>query len=330
MQPELSVVIPTFNRAQLLKENLRGFLNQSLDKELFEIIVVDDGSDDGTAEVIAELNSHSLHQLRTYWQKNRFAGSARNLGIQKARGAIILLIDDDITPNPNLLKRHLKLHHEYPELEVGVLGQVMTGNTGVDLVNPDSRKVSYIFNAKNGDLLVDPGYLRTSNLSLKRDFIIQAGLFAEGLPCLQDTELAFRLKKRGLKLVFCQEAVGIHKEPVDTVEKVMKRGKKYGYTAAEWYDRIPQLRETIISAGRFNGGWGHFVSDPAKYFKNAVRRWAINRFTINLISEMAKRIPITSPPKKVLVRCCKEIWAYYLRHEFKKRRRQLDENKDRP
>jgi len=327
MQPELSVVIPTFNRAQLLRENLRALLDQSLDKQLFEIIIVDDGSNDGTAEAIAELRSHTSHHLRMYQEENKLAGCARNLGIKKARGAIILLIDDDITPNQELLQRHLELHQKYPELELGVLGRVITGNTGMDLCNPDSRIAFPIGTTKLGDPLVDAASLRTANLSLKKDFIEEAGLFIEGLPCFQDNELAFRLKKRGLRLIFCQEAIGIHREPTDTVEKVMKRGKKYGRAAAEWYDRIPELREMIISAGRLNEGGRHFISDPMKYLRNAIRRWTINRYTIGLILEIAQRIPITRPPNKILVRFCLEIFAYYYRHEFQRGRQQLHKEK---
>ena len=328
MQPELSVVIPTYNRAQLLKENLRALFNQSLSRERFEIIVIDDGSGDGTAEMLAEIKGRTTHHLRTYCQENKLAGSARNLGIQKAQGVIILLMDDDITPNPDLLKQHLEFHQKYPETEVGVFGRVMTGSTGIDLCHHDNRNVHCIGTTKDGDRLVYAGNLTTPNLSLKREFIIQAGLFTDGLPCLQDKELGFRLKEKGLRLIYCQEAVGIHRDPLDTVEKVVRSGKKYGRTLAEWYERIPQFQKEITSfAGRFNGGWRHFASDPLQYLKDAGRRWAINQYTIGLVLRIAHRMPITNPPKKILVRCCIEIWAYYYRHEFQKRKLELAKSK---
>jgi glycosyltransferase involved in cell wall biosynthesis len=324
MQPQLSVVIPTFNRAQLLKENLSALLDQSLDKKLFEIIVVDDGSTDETAEVLAEIGSKGFGLVYAHWQKNKFAGSARNLGIQNARGAIIFLIDDDITASPTLLERHLELHNRYPDPEVGVLGRIMTGSAGIDLCNPDYRKISFVGTTGTGEPLVDAIYLRTANVSLKREFILRVGLFNECLPCEQDMELALRLRKRGLKLIFCREAVGIHREPVDTIEKVVKRGKKYGRTLAEWHERIPEFKELIISMGRYNGGWAHFASQPVGYLKDAIRRWVVNQYTIGFTVRIAKSIPITNPPKKLLVRCCKEVLAYYCRHEFKKRKAELD------
>ena len=324
MQPELSVVIPTFNRAQLLKENLRALLDQSLDKKLFEIIIVDDGSTDETAEVLADIGSYAFGRVHAYWQKNKFAGSARNLGILKARGAIILLIDDDITASSTLLEKHLALHQKNPEREVGILGHIITGNMGVDLCNPDYRKISFVGTTETGEPLVDAIYLRTANVSLKREFILRAGLFNECLPCEQDMELALRLRERGLRLIYCQEAVSIHRDPVNTIEKVVIRGKKYGRTLAEWHERIPEFKELIISMGRYNGGWTHFASQPAKYLKDAIRRWVVNEYTIGFTVRIAKSIPITNPPKKLLVRCCKEVLAYYCRREFKKRKAELD------
>lgn len=328
MEPEISVVIPTHNRATILRETLEALFSQSLDKDRFEIVVVDDGSQDGTADMLAELSSRTSHHLRTYWQENKLAGTARNLGIQEAKAAIVLLMDDDIIPNPELLKQHLQLHRRYPEVDVGVSGRVITGSTNVDLCRPDYRKVPFNNTTDHGDPLIDAGSLVTQNISLKRKFIIEGGLFTDGLPCLQDKELGLRLRKRGLRLIYCREAVVIHLAPLDTVEKVVKNGKNYGRTLAEWYERIPQFQSEItLFAGRFNAGWRHFASDPLQYFKDAVRRWAINRYTIGLVLRIVHRIPITNPPQKILVRCCVEIWAYYVRHEFKKRRRHFADNR---
>lgn len=317
MPPELSVVIPTYNRINILKETLEGLFNQSLDKQRFEIIVVDDGSDDGTTDMIIELRGKARYNLRIYWQEHSLAGSARNLGIQEADTNIILLMDSDIIPTPKLLEHHLKLHQKYPEPEAGVFGRVITGEKAIDLCDPDNRRLSPIGTTKNGDPLLDAGYLTTQNISLKRKFLIQAGLFTPGLPCLQDMDLAFRLKEKGLKLIYCPEAIGIHTQPLDTLEKVVSSGKKYGRTLAEWFGRIPNFQKEIANfGGRFDGGWNHFIHHPGHYLKDAVRRLIINKYTIDLILRAASRITITKPPKNILVRCCREIWAYYYRHEF--------------
>jgi cellulose synthase/poly-beta-1,6-N-acetylglucosamine synthase-like glycosyltransferase len=135
---------------------------------------------------------------------------------------------------------------------------------------------------------------------------------------MDDTDIAFRLKDMGAKLLYCPEAIGIHMRPLDTVEKVVDSGKRYGQTLAECYCRIPNFRREIASFGaRFNGGWHQLINHPWNYVKDTGRRWAINQYTISLILGLASRIPITNPPSRVLVSLSKEIWAYYFRQEFK-------------
>lgn len=325
MHPAMSVVIPTYNRAQLLRKCLTSLLNQSLDKRRFEIVVVDDGSNDETADMITELIDKTTHALRKYRQENGFSGSARNLGVKEAYGDIILCMDDDILADPDLLKQHLELHYKYPELEMAVAGRVITGNSGVDIMNPDSRRISGVGTTGNGDLLVDVGHFATGNVSLKRRTIIDAGLFTPGLPRLDDMDLAFRLKDRGLRLIYCPEAIGIHMRPLDTLEKVVDSGKRYGQTLAKYCWRMPHCQREIASLGaRFNGGWHHLIHHPWNYVKDTGRRWAVNQYTICLILGLASRIPITNPPSRILVRLSKEIWAYYFRHEFKKNKGKPD------
>src|SRR5579883_3479281 len=96
----LSVVIPTFNRADILKECLQALQHQNLPQEDYEIIVVDDGSTDETRKL---LESSKLKNLRFFHQKNQGQGVARNLGIQHAKGNIIVMIGDDIIVREDFL-----------------------------------------------------------------------------------------------------------------------------------------------------------------------------------------------------------------------------------
>ena len=324
MIPEISVVIPAYNRGNILKNTLPSLFNQSLEKDRFELIVVDDGSKDNTAKILKEFSNSTSCQLRMYYQKHSLAGTARNLGVLKARGDIVLLIDSDINANPDLLKLHLMLHLKHPELHVGVFGNVITGNKFIDLCHLDNREITFSGALNPENLLISPDYLTTQNLSLKKQYLMKVGLFKPELPCLQDKELAFRLKQFNFKLIYCSKAIGVHTQPLDTIQKVVASGKKYGFTLAEWYDKIPNFQKEITNiGGRFNGGWTHFVNTPWQYLKDAIRRWLINRRTIHLILVLASKIPISNPPKRILVRCCIEIWAFYYRYTFKERRKQL-------
>jgi glycosyltransferase involved in cell wall biosynthesis len=321
MTPEISIVIPTYNRVRILMATLDSLFRQSIDAERFEIIVVDDGSTDGTYDALSELSKDSRVLLKRYSQKNMLSGSARNLGILKADAGVILSMDDDMIADPDLLKYHLNLHLRYPEVGVAVLGRVITGRTGVDLCDPDDRKISGSGFTAAGDLLVDPCYFTTQNVSVKKALIIDAGLFTPGLPRLDDLDLAFRLKDKGLRLVYCPKAVAVHRLPLDTLDKVVESGKRYGKTLADWYKTIPSFRSEIARFGaRFDGGASHLVHEPVAYLKDAVRRWTVNTLTISLMLRLASKLQRSNAYGRLLTACCREIWAFYYRDEFRRRR----------
>ena len=93
--PMVSVVIPTYNRKDMLKECLESLFNQTYPKERYEIIVVNDGSTDGTEEVLNEYAKKAPCAFKWFTQQNKGPCVARNLGVKNARGEIICFIDDD-------------------------------------------------------------------------------------------------------------------------------------------------------------------------------------------------------------------------------------------
>ncbi|HUU68798.1 MAG TPA: glycosyltransferase [Planctomycetota bacterium] len=102
-----SVILPCFNKARLLPLSLAGFRNQSESPKDFEIIVVDDGSTDGTARVVRQRTRLNLRYLR---KPNAGPSSARNHGIAHALGAIVIFSDPDMIPCPDFIRSHV-VHH---------------------------------------------------------------------------------------------------------------------------------------------------------------------------------------------------------------------------
>ena len=104
----LSVVTPTFNRKRSLRRLLTALQRQTVDPKTFEVVIVDDGSKDGTAESLeSETFGFGLKLCR---QQNSGPARARNRGIEEAQGKLVLFLDDDVEPAPSLIEEHLRSH----------------------------------------------------------------------------------------------------------------------------------------------------------------------------------------------------------------------------
>jgi len=123
---EISVIIPTYNRAKFLKKNLPSLINQRYPKTKFEILICDDGSNDQTKAVVEKFAAKThLPCLRYLSQTNQGPAVARNLGIKQAKGKIIAFTDDDCRPDHNWLAQIEKSFQENPTI-AGVGGVTYT------------------------------------------------------------------------------------------------------------------------------------------------------------------------------------------------------------
>ncbi len=253
---ELSVIIPTYNRKNILKKCLNALFGQTYPGFEFEIIVIDDGSTDGTESIVKEIMEKSPVGLKYFKQENKGPAAARNAGIKNANGKIILFIGDDIISSPTLIEEHIKYHKQYLDEKIAVLGYVtwskdikITSFTewlgesgaqfGYSLIN-DPENVSYRF-------------FYTSNVSVKREFLLKHGLFDEDFPyaAMEDIELAYRLTGKGFKIVYNSMAVGYHEHIIDQ-SSFVKRSELVGRAMAIFHQMHPELKEENKDFARFN------------------------------------------------------------------------------
>ncbi len=211
----LSVIIPTYNRKEVLRRTLWGYVAQTSPNLIHEILVVDDGSTDGTRSVIEQMQPVSPFQLQYCWQPNRGPAAARNRGMEGVTTPLALFADDDMIPHPDLVAIHVRQHQQNPELFVAVLGHVKWW--------PELRPTPFMeWYGKAGPLFafgqfrenreLDSQYFYSCNLSLKTEFFTAFGKFDErfDMAAYEDTELGFRLSKAGLRLLYSPQAVAYH------------------------------------------------------------------------------------------------------------------------
>jgi glycosyltransferase involved in cell wall biosynthesis len=208
---KLSVVIPTYNRCGLLQRVLRGLCEQLASSLLEEVLVVSDGSTDGTPGVVSQFADRL--PVRLIEQDKRGVSAARNLGVAQARAPVVLFLDDDVVPAANLIAEHAAFHRRSHELEAVMLGYV-TWHPEI-AVTPFMRWYGeygglYGFSRLRSGQVADRRFLYTCNLSLKTEFFLRNGGFNEALTVMEDHELGYRLSRAGMKMTFLRQAVGYH------------------------------------------------------------------------------------------------------------------------
>ncbi|HET6171004.1 MAG TPA: glycosyltransferase [Gaiellales bacterium] len=236
---EISVVIPTHDRAELLRDSLESLARQSIESDRFEVIVVDDGSTDGTGEVCAGLSQRL--PLRYLPIPSSGIAAAKNAGVRTARGAIVLFLDDDDVADPGLLAEHLRVHGERPAEHVAVLGYTTWGDW-LD-VTPLMRFVTdvghYLFaydGLEDGQSL-DYTYFWGGRSSCKRSFLLRHGLFNPAFTFgSEDIELGYRLSRHGLEVVYAAGAVSLMNRAV-TLEEFCRRVERQGHSQL-WFSRL--------------------------------------------------------------------------------------------
>ena len=208
--PLLSIIVPTYNRQERLKRVLAGLANQSVNPEDFQVIVVSDGSSDGTNEYLQ--GATFPFALQPILQKNQGVAAARNAGVAAAEADLLLFIDDDVVPQPELVSEHLAWHERFGPDTV-VLGPMLSPPDFAMSPWVDWEQAMLV---KQYDAMVQGVYEPTSrqfytgNTSLRRVHVQNAGGFDASFRRAEDIELAFRLDRFGLRFVFNPKAIGYH------------------------------------------------------------------------------------------------------------------------
>jgi glycosyltransferase involved in cell wall biosynthesis len=209
-----SVVIPTYNRKPILEKCLKALENQQYDPAGYEVVVVDDGSTDGTVDWL-QAEASTLPHVRLFQQKHLGPAAARNLGVEQATGDTIIFIDSDLVVTDQFLQAHAtgltegarSLGHD----RLFTYGRVI--NT-CNFEEPTSEPYKLTdFSA---------AYFATGNVAIARTWLEQAGLFDTQFQLYgwEDLELGVRLKQLGLVLIKCPDAVGYHWHPPFSLEQV--------------------------------------------------------------------------------------------------------------
>ena len=209
---DISVVMATYNRVASLQQQMERLLHQSLPSEQYEIIIVDDGSSDGTADYLRQLEEQHP-RVTALRQQNRGPAAARNLGVSQAQGRILAFTDDDCLASEDWL---LTIQRTFKDQSVlAAQGRTLSDKAQM---TPLTHQVVNEY----GDTSMP-----TCNAAYRKSAFVDEGGFDTGFPFQnEDADLSWRVRERGA-VVFVPEMLMHHPPRSDSFGKNARKMKHY-------------------------------------------------------------------------------------------------------
>lgn len=226
--PSVSVVVPTYNRSGFIERAFGSLLGQDYPKDKFEIVVIDDGSNDRTLEILERFRKQHPF-FRYFSQANKGPATARNRGIREAQGEIIMLMDDDCIAARTWARELVSAYKD--ERVGGVAGRIEFVSLDNNIANQFAAHANGAGQPLDADGEID--FFVTANASFRRDVIDQVGGFDETFPhaAHEDVDLSHRVKRAGWKLVYHDGAVVQHYHN-HNIKGDLKKGYQVGNAEA--------------------------------------------------------------------------------------------------
>jgi glycosyltransferase involved in cell wall biosynthesis len=239
-RPTVSVIIPTYNRKDLLHNTLNSLAQQTYSIDNFEVIVVDDGSTDGTATIAAEAFPFIL---RYFWQSNQGDAAARNLGARQSQAEILVFLDDDILVEADYLT-HLIRAHDIGQNQI-VVG---TWNLSLAAITPFSQSLEVTPALDDIQPVTELPFtdVYSNNMSLRREAYFKIGMMQSlnfpGSSMWCDLDFSYRAYRQGFRFCRSSQAICWHLDhAVRSLDIYKKRMRTAAYRAVVLFQRYPEL-----------------------------------------------------------------------------------------
>jgi len=239
---ELSVIVPTHDRRELLRRCLESLITQTADPAAFEVIVAADGTSDGTAEMAESFEAPFALQVLRLEKSGKSA--AVNAAIEAARGSACLFIDDDVIASPQLVAEHLAAHREDPRtVGIGALTQQQP-----EARDWYARAYAVAWDARYEELAhkrADWTDCYGGNLSAPRQALLEIGGLSTDLEAVEDLDLGLRLVEAGCVPRYLPHASGVHDDQ-KLRGRMLADNERFGTFCARYSEDHPRTRAKLL------------------------------------------------------------------------------------
>ena len=236
----VSVIIPTYNRKALLRETLNSLAQQTYPSDHFEVIIVDDGSTDGTAAIIAETFPFIL---RYFWQSNQGDAAARNLGARQSQADILVFLDDDILVDVSYLTDLIQAYDMgQNNIVIGTCNLLLAETTPFSQSLHASPALDHIHTVTE----VAFSDVYSNNMALRREAYFKIGMMQgldfPGSSMWCDLDFNYRAYKQGFEFCRSTKAICWHRDyTVSKLDTYKKRVRTAAYRAVVLFQKYPEL-----------------------------------------------------------------------------------------
>jgi GT2 family glycosyltransferase len=285
---DASVVMPTYNRRETVLESLRMLAAVDYPSTQWEALVVDDGSQDGTADAVTAFASDSPFRLRLVRQSNGGPASARNAGARAALGRYLVFVDDDISVPPSFLRGHIDILLANPGC--WIVGKV---------ANPPEIRATPFGRYRDGlsesfqtgsAVVADTDLITSANLSMPRDDFLKLGGFDTDfrIASCEDMLLGLRARAAGIPVLFDPGITVVHRDWAVDLPRFCERQRLYAISDALLWRKLGDAspRRQVIAA---NG--------PLRWHDSAAV----------MVRKIAKHALATAPGRLLIALACRGL-----------------------
>jgi glycosyltransferase involved in cell wall biosynthesis len=277
---KVSVVIPTRNRERIIYKCVKHIMEQ--DYSPYEVIVVDDGSEDNTEEALKDFSKYRNFR---YIPLSERKGPAfcRNLGVRESEGDLIIFIDSDIFVLPDFISSHVKIHRNYPDGVVAV-GPVIA----ISQMDSEVSKKGSILDFSNA-------YFASGNASIPKDIFMRVNGFDEVFNVYgwEDIDFGLKLKSSGIKSVKVPDAIGYHYQPLPDesglralIEKERERARSALYLLKKYptFEVRLMIQDTLFHRvlNQILTGFGYINEERIKHILKSNKSFDYKRFYLTV------------------------------------------------